>query len=105
MRIGFESSSWTGVWILLCLCPPASSTFTSPTRTSFGLRWTIAQVPARRVVYIENTPLFVQIAEELGIHGICHTDYQSTCAKLASCGLQTDAGVIHETGYPTHPDY
>src|ERR1017187_3303749 len=39
MRIGFESSSWTGLWILLF--PPASSTSASPTRTSFGLRWTL----------------------------------------------------------------
>src|ERR1017187_7752835 len=38
MRIGFESSSWTGLWILLF--PPASSTSASPTRTSFGLPWT-----------------------------------------------------------------
>src|SRR5271157_582782 len=38
MRIGFASSSWTGLWIPLF--PPASSTSASPTRTSFGLRWT-----------------------------------------------------------------
>src|ERR1039458_1428152 len=38
MRIGFASSSWTGLWILLF--PPASSTSASPTRTSFGLPWT-----------------------------------------------------------------
>src|ERR1035437_2714406 len=38
MHIGFTSSSWTGLWILLF--PPASSTSASPTRTSFGLRWT-----------------------------------------------------------------
>jgi len=33
-----ESSSWTGLSILSF--PPASSTSASPTRTSFGLRWT-----------------------------------------------------------------
>ena len=49
------------------------------------------------VVYIENTPMFVQIAEGLGIRSILHTDYRSTCAKLASFGLQNDEGVIHET--------
>src|SRR5208282_4378431 len=38
MRIGFASSSWTGLWTLLF--PPASSTSASPMRTSFGLRWT-----------------------------------------------------------------
>jgi hypothetical protein len=42
-------------------------------------------------------PMFVQIAEGLGIRSILHTDYKSTCAKLASFGLQNDEGVIHET--------
>jgi putative hydrolase of the HAD superfamily len=70
----------------------------------FRLALDIAQAPARQVVYIENTPMFVQIAEGLGIRSILHTDYRSTCAKLASLGLQNDAGVIHETCYPTHPD-
>jgi putative hydrolase of the HAD superfamily len=53
----------------------------------FRLALDIAQTPARQVVYIENTPMFVQIAEGLGIRGILHTDYRSTCAKLASFGL------------------
>ncbi len=34
----------------------------------------------------------------LGIRSILHTDYRSTCAKLASFGLHDDEGVIHETG-------
>jgi putative hydrolase of the HAD superfamily len=63
----------------------------------FRLALDIAQAPARQVVYIENTPMFVQIAEGLGIRSILHTDYRSTCAKLASLGLQNDEGVIHET--------
>ncbi len=56
----------------------------------------IAQTPVRHVVYIENTPMFVQIAEGLGIRSILHTDYKSTCSKLASFGLQSDKGVDHE---------
>ena len=35
-------------------------------RTSFGLALDIAQTPAEQIVYIENTAMFVQIAEELG---------------------------------------
>ena len=54
----------------------------------FRLALDIAQVPARQVVYIDNTPMFVQIAEGLGIQSILHTNYRSTCAKLASFGLQ-----------------
>jgi len=58
-----------------------------PDADIFRLALDIAQVPARRVVYIENTPMFVQVAEGLGIRSILHTDYKSTCAKLASFGL------------------
>jgi putative hydrolase of the HAD superfamily len=68
-----------------------------PDADIFRFALDIAQTPARQVVYIENTPMFVQIAEGLGIRSILHTDYQSTCAKLASFGLQNDEGVLHET--------
>ena len=53
----------------------------------FRLALDIAQQPPRQIVYIENTPMFVQIAEGLGIQGVLHTDYRSTRAKLASFGL------------------
>jgi putative hydrolase of the HAD superfamily len=68
-----------------------------PDADIFRLALDIAQAPARQVVYIEDTPMFVQIAEDLGIRSILHTDYRSTCAKLASLGLQKNEGVIHET--------
>ena len=67
-----------------------------PDADIFRLALDIAQVSARQVVYIENTSMFVQIAEGLGIRNILHTDYRSTCAKLASLGLQNDAGVVYE---------
>ena len=56
----------------------------------FQLALDIAQVPARQIVYIDNTPLFVQIAEEFGMRGLLHTDYQSTSTKLAGFGLRLD---------------
>ncbi len=56
----------------------------------FRLALDIAQVPVDQVVYIENAPMFVQVAEGLGIRSILHTDYSSTCANLASFGLQND---------------
>jgi putative hydrolase of the HAD superfamily len=58
-----------------------------PDADIFRLALDISQAPARQVVYIENTPMFVQVAEELGIRSILHTDYKSTRAKLASLGL------------------
>jgi putative hydrolase of the HAD superfamily len=65
-----------------------------PDADIFRLALDIAQVPARQVVYIENTPMFVQIAEGLGIRSILHADYKSTSAKLAEFGLQP--GIINE---------
>jgi putative hydrolase of the HAD superfamily len=67
-----------------------------PDADIYRLALDIAQAPARQVVYIENTPMFVQVAEGLGIRSILHTDYKSTCAKLASLGLRPDEGVTHE---------
>jgi len=58
----------------------------------FRLALDIAQVPAGQVAYIENTLMFVQIAEGLGIRSILHTDYRTTRAKLASLGLRSDRG-------------
>ncbi len=69
-----------------------------PDADIFRLALDIAQVPAQQVVYIENTPMFVQIAEGLGIRSVLHTDYRSTCARLASFGLQSDEDASHETG-------
>jgi putative hydrolase of the HAD superfamily len=68
-----------------------------PDADIFRLALDIAQVSARQVVYIENTPMFVQVAEGLGIQSILHTNYKSTRAKLVSLGLKPDDGVIHET--------
>jgi putative hydrolase of the HAD superfamily len=59
-----------------------------PDAEIFQLALDITQVSARHIVYIENTPMFVQIAEGLGIRSILHTDYQTTCAKLASFELE-----------------
>jgi putative hydrolase of the HAD superfamily len=61
-----------------------------PDADIFRLALDIAQVPAGQVVYVDNTPMFVQIAEGLGIRSILHTDYRSTCAKLASFGLRNN---------------
>ena len=58
-----------------------------PDADMFRLALDIAQTPARHVIYIENTAMFVQVAEGLGIRSILHTDYKSTRAKLASFGL------------------
>jgi len=59
----------------------------------FRLALDIAQVPPQHVLYIENTPMFVQVAEGLGIPSLLHTDYASTCRKLALLGLDQDGPI------------
>jgi len=58
-----------------------------PDAEIFRLALDIAQVQAREVVYIDNTPMFTEIARGLGIRSVLHTDYPSTRAKLSAFGL------------------
>ena len=53
----------------------------------FRLALDIAQVEASQAVFIDNTPMFVQIAEGLGVQSILHTDCNSTRAGLSALGL------------------
>ena len=69
-----------------------------PDADIYRLALDISQTPVRHIVYIENTPMFVQVAEGLGIRSILHTDDRSTCAKLASFGLRNDKRVNDATG-------
>jgi len=64
-----------------------------PERTSFGLRVDVAQAQPGQVIYIENTPMFVQIAEGLGIQSILHTDYRSTRRNWlrSDCRMTTES--------------
>jgi putative hydrolase of the HAD superfamily len=57
--------------------------FASPTWTFFGLRWTSPSA-SPTVVYIENTPMFVQIAEGWGFEAFFTPITGPRCAKLAS---------------------
>ncbi len=59
-----------------------------PDAAIFRLALDIAQTPIPQILYIDNTPMFVQIAEGLGIRSILHTGLESTRAKLAALGLR-----------------
>ena len=56
----------------------------------FRLALDLAQTAPERAVFIDNTPMFVQIAERLGMRTIHHLDYESTGANFTSLGLQTN---------------
>jgi len=61
-----------------------------PDEDIYRIALDIAQVPPAEVAYIDDRHMFVQIAEALGIRGIHHTDYASTCDKLAAVGLKLE---------------
>jgi len=72
-----------------------------PDADIFRLALDIMLTPVRQIIYIENTPLFVQVAKGLKIQSILHTDYQSTRAKLASLGLQYGERIIPQLKKPS----
>ena len=53
-----------------------------PDADIFRFALDIAQAPVRKVLYIDNTPMFVQIAEGLGIRSIFT---QPTSPRARSC--------------------
>ena len=59
----------------------------------FRLALDIAQTPAHQIVYIENTAMFVQIAESMGIRGLLHKNCRSTRVQLAKLGLKSTEGM------------
>jgi putative hydrolase of the HAD superfamily len=65
-----------------------------PDAAIFHLAMDGAQVPLDEIVYIDNTQMFVNVANGLGIHSIHHTDYRSTAKTLADLGLPVKEGNI-----------
>lgn len=54
----------------------------------YHLALNLAQVSGDRLLYLENTPMFVRAAEALGIRSLLHTDVEATTRALAELGLR-----------------
>jgi putative hydrolase of the HAD superfamily len=61
--------------------------FRKPDEDMYRIALDIAQVPPERVLYIEDRPMFVEVADTLGIQGIVHKGFESTKASLEGVGL------------------
>jgi putative hydrolase of the HAD superfamily len=59
-----------------------------PDADIFRLALDIAQAKPERVVYIEDTAMFVEVAQSLGIHGIHHQGRKTTRSALETLGLK-----------------
>jgi putative hydrolase of the HAD superfamily len=64
--------------------------FRKPDKDMYRIALDIAQAEPDEVAYIEDRRMFVEVARNLGIHGILHRDYESTRAALAELGLSID---------------
>ena len=58
-----------------------------PDAAIFRLALDGAQVPVNEIVYIDDVQMFVDVAKNMGISGIHHTDYLTTSKALADLGL------------------
>lgn len=61
--------------------------FRKPDADIFRLALDVAQVQPLQVAYIEDRPMFVQVAESLGLVGVRHEGVESTRQALAGLGL------------------
>ena len=61
--------------------------FRKPDADIFRVALDVSQTHPDQVLYIEDRPLFVQVAQKLGINAVVHDDYASTRAMLAQYGL------------------
>ena len=60
-----------------------------PDRNIYKLALDMAQGQPAEVLCIDDVSVFVTVAESLGIKGICHVNYETTCKKLQSFGFET----------------
>lgn len=65
-----------------------------PDATIFRMALDIAHVSQEQVIYIDDVELFTQIASELGIKSIHHTDLLSTSNQIKTLGLTLEENVI-----------
>jgi putative hydrolase of the HAD superfamily len=61
--------------------------YRKPDADLYHIALDIAQVRPDQVVYIDDRPMFVEVAQGLGIKGIIHTGYEVTRKTLEGLGL------------------
>ena len=61
--------------------------YRKPDEDIYRIALDISQAQAEQVVYIDDREIFVEVAQELGITGIIHTDYDATQKSLEGMGL------------------
>lgn len=60
-----------------------------PDEDMYRLALDCAQVPAGQVIYIDDRRMFIEVSGTMGIKGIHHKNFESTCRALADFGLKS----------------
>ncbi len=61
--------------------------YRKPDEDMYRIALDISQSQSGQVIYIDDRGMFVEVARELGLTGIIHTDYESTRKSLEGLGL------------------
>ena len=61
--------------------------FRKPDRDIFQMAIDLAQANPAESVYLDDRPMFVEVAASLGLQAILHTDYETTKAALVALGV------------------
>ena len=61
--------------------------FRKPDADIWRIALDIALVKPQEVLYLEDRPMFIKVAEDLGINGLLHENYSLTVEKLKEWGL------------------
>jgi len=70
--------------------------FRKPDHDIYKIAMDIAQVPPEQVVYIDDRPMFVEVAKGLGIRGIHHTSFEATREALKAMGASLEHHPINQ---------
>jgi putative hydrolase of the HAD superfamily len=78
----FELGTFIDFFIASCFVH-----YRKPDADMYCIALDIAQAQPGQVVYIDDRPMFVEVAASLGIRGIHHVGYETTRAALQGMGL------------------
>jgi putative hydrolase of the HAD superfamily len=61
--------------------------YRKPDTDIYRIALDLAQVSPQHILYLDDRPMFVEVAQSLGIQGILHAGYEPTQSALATLGL------------------
>ena len=69
--------------------------FRKPDEDMFRVAMDISHTRPEEAIYIDDRPMFIEVAQSLGLHGVLHSGYDETRLELKKFGL-----VLNDTDRP-----